>query len=50
MEIQRALHPEEKDKSSDSKPAGMAMILCSRAVSEKMSRLLAKYNMKTIKR
>jgi hypothetical protein len=48
MEIQCALHPKKKHKTLKSKPTGMTIILYMQTVSGRISRLLAKYNIKTI--
>jgi hypothetical protein len=47
VEIQCTLHP-KKDNSLECKPMGTAIILYLQRVSVKISRLLAKYNIKTI--
>jgi hypothetical protein len=50
METKRALHPNNKHKTRETKPTTMAIIPCMRTISGKISRLPAKHNIKTIHR
>jgi hypothetical protein len=43
-----ALAPEQRSQAEKEKPAGVAMLPCQQAVSNKISRLPSKHNMKTI--
>jgi hypothetical protein len=47
-EIRRALHPKLKPEPKNNKPAGTAVLPYQQAVSNKISRLLIKYNIKTV--
>jgi len=48
MEINNALHQKKKHKILEIKPTGMAMVPYMQIVCGNISRLLAKYNIKTI--
>jgi hypothetical protein len=48
MEIKRALHPKNKHKTPETKPTSMAIMPYMQTISGKISRLLAKCNIKMI--
>jgi hypothetical protein len=47
-QIRRALHPKQKPEPKNNKPAGIALLPYQQAVSNKISRLLTKYNIKMV--
>jgi hypothetical protein len=45
-EIRQALHAKQKPLSKGEKPNGTAMLSCQQAITNKISRILAKYNIR----
>jgi hypothetical protein len=46
--IRRALHPKQKPQTKDEKPVGVALLPYQQTITNKISRLLAKHNIRTI--